>query len=636
MKSFLLILCLTMCFNVFAQSSFNKHVITHNRITINTNSKVGEKLFKKWGVFPDHNFPIRKVIMHVTLGYPDSIPIAHWDYCDNITVRRQGGVNGAYQDYEIGRMLTPYGSSFTKGWHFEWEVDVTDFSKILRDSVEIEYRHSGYEPESVGWALTIDFEIISGPPIVTPLAITKLWQGSFKYGDPKDDIKNKLTPISFSTLQGAAIGRIRIQQTGHGMDIPKGCSEFCSRWRDVNFDGKNIDHRNLWKNCGKNPLYPQGGTWVYDRGYWCPGDLQEPDILDIPLNQGKHIIDMIMEPYVATQNIQANENISAYLFQYSAPLKANDVSLDDIVAPSDKQIYDRLNPICFNSTIKIRNLGRNNLKSVLITYGTDGFPKKTFKWTGNLTFNQGAVILLPGEINSNSGINKFTVTLSNPNGRKDGWDGDNTKQTVFVSPEKLPNKMVLLFKTNNKPLDNELYIVNANSDTLFSKKPNALKPNTLYTDTLNLATGKYHFMLTDKSGDGLEFWAEPESGNGYLRILDLNGRILHDFESDCGNGQFLAFETSPSFVADTLTPQYTFSVYPRRTKDKTVLDFYSTKSCKMQVRITADGVLVEQHDYVSVKSGQFTYDLSYLSKGRYALEVFIDGISRYKSRLNKD
>ena len=229
MKYFLFIILIALNINVIGQNAKNIHVITHNRTTINTNAKLGEKSFKKWGVFPKTNDPVRKIIMHVSLGYPDSIPIAHWDYCDNIMIRRQGGVNGAYQDYEIGRMLTPYGSSYTKGWHFDWEVDVTDFTKILRDSVEIEYRHSGYEPESVGWALTIDFEFITGPQVVKPLGITKLWQGQFRYGDPKDDIKNKLTPITFTTVSDASIGRIRIQQTGHGMDAPKGCSEFCSR-----------------------------------------------------------------------------------------------------------------------------------------------------------------------------------------------------------------------------------------------------------------------------------------------------------------------------------------------------------------------------------------------------------------------
>ena len=35
------------------------------------------------------------------------------------------------------------------------------------------------------------------------------------------------------------------------------------------------------KGCAENPVYPQGGTWVYDRAGWCPGmatDIQENDI----------------------------------------------------------------------------------------------------------------------------------------------------------------------------------------------------------------------------------------------------------------------------------------------------------------------------------------------------------------------
>jgi len=25
------------------------------------------------------------------------------------------------------------------------------------------------------------------------------------------------------------------------------------------------------EECADNPLYPQGGTWIYDRAGWCPG-----------------------------------------------------------------------------------------------------------------------------------------------------------------------------------------------------------------------------------------------------------------------------------------------------------------------------------------------------------------------------
>lgn len=112
-------------------------------------------------------------MMHVTLGCPDSLPCAHWDYLDHITVRRAGGQNAASLDYELGRMLTPYGSIFTPNWNWTWTVDITDFAMVLRDSVEIEYMHSGYETPTVGWALTLDFEIVKGPEIVHPVAIRK-------------------------------------------------------------------------------------------------------------------------------------------------------------------------------------------------------------------------------------------------------------------------------------------------------------------------------------------------------------------------------------------------------------------------------------------------------------------------------
>ena len=89
--------------------------------------------------------------MHVTLGCPDTLPCAHWDYLDHITLLKSGGRNGRNLNYELGRMLTPYGSIYNKGWSFTWTADVTDFALELRDSVQIEYAHSGYEPQTVGW-----------------------------------------------------------------------------------------------------------------------------------------------------------------------------------------------------------------------------------------------------------------------------------------------------------------------------------------------------------------------------------------------------------------------------------------------------------------------------------------------------
>lgn len=611
-------------------------VTSHNRITITTDPSKGVKKYPSWVVFPSNGHQIRKIMMNVTLGCPDSLPCAHWDYLDHINLLKQGGINGKDFNYELGRMLTPYGSIYSKGWDFTWSVDVTDFSMLLRDSVLVEYAHSGYEPASVGWALTIDFEILEGPAVVKPVSIKPMWKGSFRYGDPEKEIEEKLSPIQFLSEKQTPLSRLRIQHTGHGMDRPRGCSEFCSRWREIIFDGKVIDRKDLWKDCGSNPLYPQGGTWIYDRALWCPGDLQQPDVYDLFTSAGEHWFDIKMEPYTATSNIQANEDIASYLIQYELPEKSNDVSIEEIIVPSNDKFYNRSNPAVSGPRIVVRNLGRNNLKSLKINWTIEGFAGHLFSWKGDLPFNKATEIVLPGKIESASVKSKFTVTVTQPNGKPDAWEGDNTLTSEFDAPPLMPEKMVLSYLTNNKPEENSIFITNSSGDTLFRKEPDGQKARTLYSDTLFLPGGDYELTLTDTVGNGLEFWYEFRQGYGYLRLMDTEGRLLHNFESDCGNGQFFAFRTDPGFVSDTINSQYAFVLFPRRVRDTLTLDYHSDKTGSMEILITADGVPVETHWYKNIKQGRMTFDISYLPAGRYIMDVLMDGVSRFKRRFNKE
>lgn len=636
MKQSILVFFLVLGLYVYPQQAEKVHVISHQRETIVTDPSRGEKEYLKWAVFPAKDFPVRRILMHVTLGCPDSLPCAHWDYLDHITVKRTGGKNAENLNYEIGRLLTPYGSIFTPKWNWTWTVDVTDFSLILRDSVEIEFMHTGYETPTVGWALTIDFEIAKGPEIIRPLSIIPMWNGQFRYGDSAVDMQKTLAPMSFTTHNETKLSRFRIQHTGHGMDEPRGCSEFCPRWRDILFDGKVVSHINLWKNCGDNPLYPQGGTWIYDRAWWCPGNLQAADIVDVPTTKGTHSIDLDMEPYQAKANIQANESIASYLIQYSDPATLHDAAVTEIKVPNMDQNFGRINPAAFNPMIVIQNMGKEKLTTLTINYGTKGFKPRTYVWKGELDFYNTASIVLPGDIDYNDGENTFVVSVSKPNGKKDAFAGDNSLSTVFNKPPVLPQKMVLQLLTNNKPSQNHIKIVDNKGNTAFEKKPSDMKPRTMYYDTLDLTQGRYALMLTDSAGDGLEFWYEVESGYGYMRLLTPDGRLIRDFESDCGDGHFYAFETSPEAKTDTTTSQYAFILYPRRTKELINLDVHADKAGSMEAKITADGVLVQQHYYKSVKQNRFTYDVGYLPKGRYIIEVLIDGESKFKRRFNKD
>lgn len=635
LKSILTLFCLILCFRAMAQKPEISHVVTHNRSTIICDPVTAANPYPAWGVFPKQDASIRKVTMHVTLGSPDSINTAHWDYLDHIILRRKGGAHGPEINYELGRMLTPYGSIYNKGWSWKWQVDVTDFAPLLRDSVEIVYVHTGYEDKTVGWALTIDFEILSGPPIVTPLGITPLWNKAYKYGDPNEKIEEHLLPINYESKNGAALSRIRIQHTGHGMDKPRGCSEFCSRWREISLDGKTVDKRDMWKKCGDNPLYPQGGTWIYDRAYWCPGDLQTPDIIDVFTKPGKHQVSLMMEPYTATGNIQANENISAFLFHYSAPKQKTDVAVESILVPSDEQRYFRLNPASSGPRISFRNLGSEPIRSLTISYGTEGFPTKTYHWKGNLPFNQVADIILPGEIQEKDGKNVFRVTLNQPNGKKDAWTGDNKMETTFTAPPKFPAEFVLQLLTNKHPEDNSVYLVNAQKDTVYQKTASQLAAETVYTDTIRLSAGNHSLRLIDTAGNGLQFWAQPQKGDGHLRLFDMKGNLIHAFESDCGSGEMFSFKAIPGFEMDTTVARHAFSLYPRSVIDKTELNVVSNKLSDMTVQITVDGVIWQKHEYKAVKNALFSYDLKHLPKGRIVLEAFMNGKSQFKGRINK-
>jgi hypothetical protein len=611
----------------------SNHVVTHQRTTVITNPKTGENHYPSWGIFPSADKQIRRIILHLTLGTPDSMSTAHWDYLDNVLIRRKGGMNMPSLDYEIGRMLTPYGSRYTKGWQFEWQVDVTDFAPFLRDSVEIEYRHSGYEPDTVGWALTIDFEIIFGPEVVKPLGMKQLWKGNFNYTDTSAMSLMHIRPVEFESTAGVGFNRIRIQHTGHGMDDSTGCSEFCNRWRALYYDDSLVDHRQIWKDCGDNPLYPQGGTWIYDRGYWCPGNLQPPDIIDVITKSGKHKVSLKMQPYYPTGRTQAVENINAYLFQYGKPLAANDVAIEGVMVPNNADRFGRDNPAEMYPRISIHNLGSNTLKSLLINYGTRGFPMKQFEWKGSLGFNKTAEITLPARIDFNTGMNTFEVELRKPNGQTDAWQGDNRLSTTFKSPELMPKDMIVLYKTNNKPDDNTIFLLDAKLDTVWKKVSKGLNKNTIYQDTLHLLPGRYILQLSDTAGEGLEFWAEPDQGDGYLRLLDLNGHMVHCFQSDCGNGEKFGFIASETFQRDSTLTLYGICLYPRRINDTITLDVVADKPGKMSVLIKVDGKVLEQHDYQSIKKGLFAYNLAYLPKGRLVVEVLFDGISKFKGRV---
>jgi hypothetical protein len=602
-----------------------------------TDPSKGVNPYSRWAVFPGKDFPVRKATLYVKFGCPDSMRCADWDYSDRIVLKRQGGKGAPILDYTIAQMLTPYGGAFSKEWNFQWQVDLTDFTLLLRDSVEIEYIHSGYEEnKDRGWKIQLHFSFIKGPVVAMPLALHKVYNAGFHYGDAAAPIENELKPYTFKPKEKSTTARLYVLQTGHGMDS-NGCGEFCKRFREIWWNNKLVRKTDLWKKCGANPLYPQAGTWVIDRANWCPGYLNQPEIIDERLvAKQDNVFDIQMEQY-QTNDRNVIENIFAYLIEYGSPVSKVDASLEEVVVPSTTDIYRRKNPACINPVVVVKNNGSVNLTSCVFRYGTKGFPTREYKWKGNLPFGQTEQITLPGIIDGKNGQNEFTVSIEQPNGAKDGYLADNKAISYFQSVPVHDNKIIIQFRTNNRPADNSYRIINATGKPVFERRLGSLIKDTLYSDTISLETGCYRYDMLDTAGNGLEFWYAVRAGRGTCRILNAKGEMLKNFESDFGNGVSYEFMVSPDKQQwSKPSGEIAVGLFPTMTKGKVVMDYFSNEAQDALVQIIADGgnnEVVEEHRYPGLKEASFQYDLSYRPPQRYYLKVFVKGRLVFNKRI---
>jgi hypothetical protein len=455
--------------------------------------------------------------------------------------------------YELGRYITPYGNGLSLGNGFKWVFDVSDYRMLLKDSVHL---------SAGNWQELLDmsFDLIEGTPPRDPIAIKNLWRG---YPSYNTGIENFLKPMKIKIPDNAINTRIKMRPTGHGFGGNENCAEFCAKNHIMTVNGVERFRRLVWKeDCGRNPVYPQGGTWVYSRANWCPGD-------DVPtfnfeltpfVTPGDSVtLDYNVDPY--TWNGQGSVPtyvIETQLISYSAPNFTNDASVYDIKSPSKEQRYSRLNPICNFPVIVIQNTGKDTLRSLDILYGLEGAIPSTYTWTGKLAFMDTVDVKL-GKIDWNIGDKVFYATVSNPNNHADEYQYNNSiRQKFSITPE-LPSGLIFEFKSNSYPAENEYSLTDDNGNIIFSR--NSFTANSYYRDTVNLPMGCYYLRLIDYDDDGLSFWANSD-GSGYMRIKKLAGGIAKNFGGDFGSEIFYKFTVGYSLFVEENEEQYFMDLFP--------------------------------------------------------------------------
>ena len=529
------------------------------------------------------------------------------------------------ENYELARVITPYGGGLANDWEFTTVFDVTDFIQILRDSVEIRCHYSGW---SSGFSATLDFEFIEGIPARDVMKIENVYTGSYDYINSADFESTKLTEKIIETLPAVGGGKLRVTATGHGFDNNQSAAEFKPINYFVKLDGMVLYTQYNWdSNCGENPIYPQGGTWIYDRANWCPGTKAqtfEHEITQAVSWSGDPLpINIDFQDYTWIGAQTPSYIIESQFVQYKEPNFTNSAEIVDIIKPSLKDEYSRKNPICGKPLITIRNYGSTLLTSLKIEYKIVGGVTNTYNWTGNLAFLETEEVELPNLTNWSGSENIFEVIISNPNGQLDDYLGNNNMQSEFEYVPEYPENFALWITTNNGVI-NSFTQVSETSWDFYDENGNveftsgSLYGNTQYRDTLMFTKGCYTFVVNDTDEDGLDFWNNNDGG-GMVRFREIGSSWLKSFNPDFGTNIIHQFSVgSAQSILDEQTNNW--EIYPNPTKNILIIEGLSNEKTKLTLQDNLGKVILER---IITKSdfNSESINLELLKNGVYFIKI---------------
>lgn len=554
--------------------------------------------------------------------------------------------NTAYYDppfektirYELGRFITPYGNGLSLGNGFTWWYDVSDYRTILHDSLRI---LGGNWQE----LLDLQFLFIKGIPPRDPISVSNVWNGVY-YLRASDSVETKgLYPKKVEMNPAASTYKFLMRPTGHGEDN-NNCAEFCVNTHSLKVNGTTQFSHEVWKdNCGLNPLYPQGGTWVYERANWCPGDVVPTYDFELtPLvNPGdSSMLDYDVQPYISAGGSPANYVIESQVVAYGPINHTVDAAIELIKSPNTEDIYQRMNPICDNPVVTIKNNGSATLTNATINFGFEGGTMVTYSWTGNLAFDHSEDVTLPGLV-WNGTSNRFKVFISNPNGALDEYHHNDTMYSAFSVPGSYPNYVVFELATNNQSIQNSYTLKDASGNNIIYR--HNLINNWVYRDTVNLANGCYTFTLIDTvdatgvyGGDGLAWWANTAQGSGSMRIKDAStGALLKVFANDFGREIYQQFTCGYVLNVNDRDELADVNLYPNPSGGLFNLSMNFSKLNNVVVNIyDATGKLIYTKSEKNVMEKNLQLDLQNVPAGIYQATVqFNNGVINKRFVIEK-
>lgn len=646
MKKFLILLLSLSLFSSHAADGDTTHVAAHQLRDLTWYGN-----YKDWAVFPSQSQNWHQIILKYTMGCASG-GCSDWDYTTVVDLLIPTGdldsnvasidtvstsplqidttwnVFPVKEAFELCKVITPYGGSLPQDWTRDFFFDVSDYAPLLKDSIEINVRYQGW---SSGFSATLDFMMIEGSPVRDVYQIENLYRGRFTYRNPAQ-FEGSLMPARALDLHPSATQfDLKMAPSGHGFVNALNCAEFCERDYYVFVDGQKVAEQSMWRDdCGLNDLWPQAGTWLYDRANWCPGDRVNEYHHDLSAYlAGADSIDIDIEAYnytVPNGQSPASYNMLAQLFHLGDFNQQVDVALEDILQPSASDEHARFNPVCDNAIIQVKNKGAQAITSLHISYGLLGNTQwRSYNWTGNLGSLQTEEIVLPmdslSDWTSLNGDLVFRAQIEWVNGQPgDEIEFNNRKTTPIALPPMYPNPMRFEMRTNSAGNENWYKLMNA-WGTVIDSGDN-FQNNTTYRDTFDLDPGCYHLVVGDREKDGLSFFANND-GSGRVLMRNVGGSFFNEtYNPNFGTELSVYFTVGYSIgLPEAPSLASLWSVYPNPSDGNITIDWAGDPKDEVQLRLSDVQGRILWSETANFSSGSEQFELPHNLKGLYFLEI---------------
>ncbi|ESP90745.1 peptide-N-glycosidase F-related protein [Pseudoalteromonas luteoviolacea] len=486
----------------------------------------------------DHRFavnltpvdPSGRHVLELELGCAEQ-GCSDWDY----TVRfewHQGDTR-----YEMGRLITPYAGymqrgmhGFDRSWRRTYYFDVSHLAPVLNGEGTFNVHYGGWGAKKS--AFGVSAKLISQPGFYNRQVkrVIPLYESGSEGWPYKtaQDFANLLPAKTVTFEAGEKHAEIKMIVSAHGhalsYDNPEGKAELCGEWCDRYFtlsqDSELVVKQNLWRDtCDQSATFPQGGTYLFSRANWCPGEAITPFSFSVSTDNQDSLFDLDWQAY-SWQPSQYGKDapryiVSALLVTYGDYDLKEDIALKRVLKPN-AAMPDRFSMSCGEIEVEVENLGNSDIDELWFDYGVEGQKVQQYYWQGELPAGETKQINFATAYMGRFAANGSELTVAVRSAADQ--QGVNNAQTVKMkAPIALDKSAVLHLLSGKQGAETSVSIVDRDQNTV--KHWPTFSNTAWHALPLDVPAGCYTLKINDSEHDGLAFpFFNQRKGKGEIKL----------------------------------------------------------------------------------------------------------------------